>query len=313
MSHNLPAKDRGLTRINSRVWHRGTAVDVRGLSPEEQLQAAGLDWQVLVEPFYYGENKEFTDPDKRVAYRSHDQKTISLYDKRQPWQNTQILSTFNNFCEDAGLQLAYLGSLHDQNTLYAAAKLEADSHILGSTDEINWWLILRNSHINGKGMDVSLYSDRLVCTNGMRSVIRDNRKVITHVGEFNHDRVTNILKTAIRTIHQQETELETLAKQSITKEEAVALILSAYGEAGKSVEDQPPVVQTILRLFNGGGLGSDMLTAYNTAYGLLQATTEYFNWHMKNTSGAFASILDGSRASSMNKMREQLVGVYARS
>lgn len=295
------------------AWHRGTAVDVRGMSFDDQLAAAKLDWTVETSEFVYGDDFQYTESKTQVAYRSDTGQFMDVYTTRKPWQNRDILQHFHEFCNEGGLELTHLGSLQDGKTIYAAAYLSA-TDVLSQGDITDHYLMLRDSHINGQGLTASLFSNRCICTNGLHESIRVGNKTIAHVGEFNSDKVSNLLEAVVTTLKLKDQQLETLATTAITPEEAMLNLIKAFGVPGLPVSEQPKVVQATLRLFEGEGKGSELLTSYKTAYGLLQSVTEYFNWHGRSSAAAtqFQSVLSGSRASKMQQFERQLVGVYVR-
>jgi len=299
-------------------WHRNTAVYVDGLSLQEQLRAARLDWSVNIGPFRYGDQFQYTDPKVKVAYRDIDGKYIDKYIDRKPWQNREILQHFHDFCNesDLSLKVEYIGSLNKGLILYAAARLPVITDVRKAGDIIEWWLILRDSHMNGSGLKVSLYANRLICTNGMHRLIREGNKVIAHLGEFNKDRINELLGAATRTLRKEEEVYEKLTGVPVTKEEAVMHLINAFGDPKKTIDEQPKPVQIGLRLFEGQAKGSELITAYNTAWGLLNSVSEYFNWHAPSRGSAqtqLNALLQGGRYSGIKKMQDQLVSCYLRS
>jgi len=174
-------------------------------------------------------------------------------------------------------------------------------------------LLLRDSHLNGTSVSASLYSSRIICTNGLNVVVNSQRTQITHaLGlEANRERVKQLLQDVVDTIAEQEETHIKLAQQTMDKVEATAQLIAAFGTPGASVEEQPRVVRQCIRLFDGEAQGSDFLTAYNTAYGLLQAVSEYYNWHAPSRSPqtALNSLLSGQRGQKVNNFQRQLVSV----
>jgi len=296
------------------TWHRGTAKELEpGMTVDQQLKEVGLDWEVTLSPVFYGPEREFKAP-VFAAYRSDNNVFFDIYTKRKPWQNAEIVETFHRFCDEANLPMTHLGSLDGGRMLYAAAKLPemiAPAQAVGDLTE--GYLLLEDSHLNGKGLSVSMYANRLICTNGMKRPVRLGQKIISHVGQFNPDRIQNILEAARNTLHQEQEQMTELAAVSIDRAEATMQLIAAFGEAGKPVEEQPRIVQTCLRLFNGMGKGSNELSAFNTAYGLLHSVTEYYNHHAirrGTTAQQFQSLLSGSRAQQMQKFERQVVSCY---
>jgi phage/plasmid-like protein (TIGR03299 family) len=297
-----------------KTWHRDTAVDIQpGMAVDQQLKTAGLDWQVNLSPVFYGDEKQHKAP-VIAAYRSDNNAFFDIYTKRKPWQNAEIVETFNRFCDGANLPISYLGNLDGGRILYAAAKLPemiAPAQSVGDLTE--GYLLLEDSHLNGRGLSISIYANRLVCTNGMKRPVRLGQKIISHVGQFNPSRVHGILTAARETLQQEQKQMTDLATVTIDKAEATLQLIAAFGEAGKPVHEQPRIVQTCLKLFNGAGMGSGELSAFNTAYGLLQSVTEYYNHHAVKrgtTAQQFQSLLCGSRAQQMQRFERQVVRCY---
>lgn len=299
----------------SKEWHRGTAIAVDGLTLDQQLVAAGLNWDVITSGFRYGDRYQFRETDTKVAFRSDNGAFIDTYTSRQPWQNRDIIQHFHNFCEesDLGLSVSHIGSLQDGKLIYAAAKMPVVSDVRKSGDITEWWLLLKDSHLNGKGLQVSLYANRMVCTNGLHEAVRQGNQVIAHLGELNQERINGVLEAAIATLRQKEETNEQLAGVTLTIEEATLQLIAAFGESGKPVEEQPKLIQTALKLFQGQAQGGEYLSAYKTAYGLLQSVTEYYNWHAPARGTAqtqFQSVLSGNRGQKMSQFEQQLVKVY---
>lgn len=301
------------TVIEAQQWHRGTAIAAAGLTLDEQLEAAGLNWDVVTSGFRYGNSYQFRETDVKVAFRSDNGMFIDTYSDRQPWQNREILDHFHQFCDASDLAVSHIGSLNNGKQIYAAAKLPVQIDVANCGDITEYWLLLRDSHLNGQGLQVSLYGNRMVCTNGLHELIRQGSQTIAHLGNFNKERVSGVLEAALATVKNKEAAHNQLAQATLTIEEATLQLISAFGDTTLPVDQQPKLVQTAIKLFQGQAKGADRLSAYNTAYGLLQSVTEYFNWHapQRGTNQTqFNSILAGSRGQKMSQFERQLVSVY---
>lgn len=301
--------------MTTQNWHHDTAIAVEDKTIDQQLQAADLDWTVEMSGFRYGDRYQHRQSETQVAFRSDTGMFIDTYTNRQPWQNREIIENFHHFCSESDLDLKVenIGSLENGKRLFAAAKLPGVTDVKNVGDVTEWRLLLEDSHINGNGLQVSLFSNRLICTNGMRQTIRVGNKTVSHVGTFNRDRINQLLEAAIVSVRQQEQEFEKLAEVTMSIEEATLQLVSAFGHATLPIDQQPQMIQTALKLFQGQAKGSDLLSAYKTAYGLLQSVTEYFNWHapQRGTSQTqFASVLSGNRGQKMSQFERQLVSVY---
>jgi hypothetical protein len=297
--------------------HRGAAVAVNSsMSVEEQLAAAGLDWEVqLREQRYTDQHGQDRLSPFALAVRSTDDKAIDVYKTRKPWQNHYIVENFNEFCIKNDLQITHLGFLPNSWTLFAVAPLSGFLTPAQAVDDLTkGYLLLRDSHLHGKGMLTDVFADRLICTNGM--VVDYHRaERMAHVGSFNFKNVTTLLEKTCTNYYTQMDKQYKLADVPLTYEEALALLIKTYGIPGISLEDQPKVVQACIRLFDQDAKGGHFLSAYKTAYGLLQSVSEFYN-HLGNNRGGsvgrFASLLDNTngRGAQIQKIERQLVSVY---
>jgi hypothetical protein len=162
-------------------------------------------------------------------------------------------------------------------------------------------------------LQIDLYFNRLVCTNGMTRPVRQRQQIINHVSEYNSDRIAGILTHALATVKDYEKTANGLADVVLSQQEAQMHLIKAFGDPNKPLLDQPKIVQTCLKLFLGEGQGSDLLSAYNTAYGLLESVKEYINWHSPVRGGletAFSSLCYGSRKQKQDAFIQQLVSVH---
>jgi hypothetical protein len=321
--------------MNDRVWHRGTAVELQpGLTVDQQLAAARLDWDIKLADLEFSVDGQRKRPKgQKVAYRADTGEFIDTYKKRQVWQNRQIVEVFNQFCDNAKIPMTHLGYLNDKNQVFCAALLAEHTRNRSSIDKNQSYLMLQNGHRNGDGLQVWIYSNRLICVNGQTHAVtnaqdvtqfikgkaiggvndrrvKDRLKVINHVGSFNASTVTSVLEQARTTDAIHEEIADRLTDVAITKEEAHLNLIKAFGDVNAPIHEQPKVVQTCMRLFLGEGAGSSELTAYNTAFGLMESLKEYYNWQTTSSEKTFSSILNGNRASSIAKFQRQLVSCY---
>jgi phage/plasmid-like protein (TIGR03299 family) len=296
-----------------RTWYRNLGTPIAsGMTIDDQLQAAGLDWTVELSPIRYGDDcstEEFL-----AAYRSDTQQVLSVYGKwRKPFQNRQILETFHTFCEQNDLQIDRIGCLKAGKELFAFTKLPIEIDVKKVGDITETHLLITESHECGRGLQIDLYFNRLVCTNGMTQPVRQRQQIINHVSEYNSDRIANILQSALSTVRDYERVANGLAEVVLSKQEAELHLIKAFGDSSKSLSEQPKIVQTCLKLFLGDGQGSDLLSAYNTAYGLLESVKEYINWYSPvrgSLETAFSSLCYGSRKQKQDAFMQQLVSVH---
>lgn len=283
------------------------------MTVEEMVEVAGLNWQVYTSPIKYGDRFEHESSYRKAIYREDTGKLLDTVGSSwQPFQNLRIVETFNTFCRDNALAIDHLGSLDQGRCVFATAFLNEQFSIFGC-DDITSKILLTNYHKQGYGLKIDLMAIRLVCKNGMTLPVRVGSKVISHVGFYDNQKVSQTLAGAKNNFKQYQQQSEVLAQTPIDDAQAVMLLINSFGVPGLPLEEQPKVVQTCFNLFKGEGQGSELLSAYQTAWGLLNSVTEY-TCHKSQIRGGMethlSSLWMGSKGNKQNSFMNQLVSVY---
>lgn len=299
----------------ARVWHRNVGAAISpSMTLEEQLEAAGLDWTVERSPYRYGESFEHQDDTFQIAYRSDTAKVLDRHGpRRNVFQNADIVQAFHDFCNSSGdgLTIERLGCLAGGRSLFATAKLDHEIDVAKVGDHIETRILLTESHISGVALQVRVFYNRLICTNGMTQLVKLGGRTLNHMKEFDAQTVREYLEAAYaRTIEYEQT-LNRLARVSISKAEAKMQLIKAFGDESLTWEEQPRAVRVCFELFGGKGAGSEMLSAYDTLFGLTEAVKEYHNWSMKGSASerAFGSLCFGARGRAQEQFMKQSVAL----
>jgi hypothetical protein len=280
---------------------------------QERLQATKLDWELLSSPMHYGEFGEY-ESDKRAVYRSDNKALIDIYSSRTPRSNGEIVSFMDKLLNLADLSMNELGSYGDGAFIYCSASLssEYDVNVRKVGDITKPRIVICDSHLVNEGMKIYVHFDRLVCTNGMSRKVSQKVGVINHVGGINAKVARDVLTEALKIVNVKKEVSEFLADTQMTLKDAQVQLITAFGDPEKPISEQPSMVKTCLELFNGKGQGSEMLSAYGTAFGLLQSVTEFYS-HLspaKTEQSRFASVLSGDYAKNSSNFEKQLVRAY---
>ncbi|OLP19834.1 hypothetical protein BST81_03410 [Leptolyngbya sp. 'hensonii'] len=290
----------------------GAPIDSK-LSLQEQLRQAGLDWSVELSDLRYGLTYSHESNYRQAIYRSDSGLLLDTVGGRwQPFQNSQILETFRQFCDDTGLELEHLGELRGGRTIFATAKLN-EQFSLTRDDVTDGRILLTNYHECGAGLRVDLMTNARICTNGMTLPVRVGSRNINHVGSYDRQRILDVLEAAKNNFHTFQQQTERLANTPVSEAEFTLLLIQEFGDPNKPIAEQPRPVQLCLKLFRGQGQGANELSRYQTAYGALSAVTEYYNHHSPQrggVSGHLNSLWLGSKAKRQQQFMRQLVSVY---
>jgi phage/plasmid-like protein (TIGR03299 family) len=294
------------------TWNYGTGVNVEGLSTSEMLTAANLDWNVKTSPLFFGEFGQHEVPGIKGLYREDTNDFIDTFSNREVRNNKQIVKFFENLLNLADLKIETLGHINSR-VIYASARMsQYDTNLKNVGDVTHQRIILTDSHQNNQGFRVYTHGTRLVCTNGMAQKVSQQVGIVSHTGTLNKDKARLLLNAAVNTVKRQANVTEFLAEKAMTIQEAQLQLITAFGNPEKSIDEQPAMVKTCLELFDGKGQGSELLSAYGTAYGLLQSVTEWQSHHStaKSQINRFESILSGTYATKAMAFEKQLVRAY---
>jgi phage/plasmid-like protein (TIGR03299 family) len=180
-------------------WHGlGTRVP-DDLTPDQMLEAAGLDWNVeKVEAFAEVGGKNVS-VDRSALVRTSDNKILDVVSNDwNPVQNSEAFEFFNDFIAEGDMEMHTAGSLRDGQIVWALAKVKSGFSLFNG-DEVESYLHFTNFHKYGFSTDVRFTPIRVVCNNTLTLSL--NTKVekmvkISHRREFNGDNVKLMLGVA---------------------------------------------------------------------------------------------------------------------
>ena len=150
-------------------WH-GLGKEVPAdLTPEQMLEAAGLNWEVKKFPSFA--ILDDNDPDSVIEtghsalVRMKDKKMLDLVsDDWNPVQNAEAFDFFNEFVMAGDMEMHTAGSLKDGQIVWGLAKVK-ESFELFKGDLIDSYLLFSNFHKYGFSTDVRFTPIRVVCNN----------------------------------------------------------------------------------------------------------------------------------------------------
>jgi phage/plasmid-like protein (TIGR03299 family) len=183
-------------------WH-GLGVKVPGdLTPEQMLEAAGLDWEVRKINAYAFDDQNgdaMYDIGKSALIRSSDGKMLDVVSNDwNPVQNKTAFDFFDEFVREGDMEMHTAGSLKGGQIVWGLAKIK-DSFELFKGDQIDSYLLFSNFHKYGFSTDVRFTPIRVVCNNTLSLSLSSKveRMVkISHRKVFNPGNVKEMLGIA---------------------------------------------------------------------------------------------------------------------
>lgn len=267
---------------------------------DEQLQASGLDWQVLTSPMIadIGGGKYIKYHNSTILMRSDTLELLTIAGKGwQPYSNRHFLGDFNKFCNTAGYLVERAGFIYQPSGRNTDAIAFASATIPGSKngkfslkgdDESAMRVIFLNPFSYGKGIGIFAMNERLFCENQLTLKGKRVKRSLKHAATNLHG------KEGICKVEQTLKSLETmisnywhistiLANTKISDREAVDFLINHFGDKNKEIHKQPQAARIMMEIFfnersidkEGVDLAMDTQSCQHTAYGLLNAVTAY--------------------------------------
>lgn len=177
-------------------WHGLGKKVPADLTPEQMLEAAGLDWTVEKTPTFAIINDEHVSTGQSALVRSSDNKILDVVSNDWvPVQNLQAFEFFNDFIAAGDMQMNTAGSLRNGQIVWALAKVNESFELFGG-DRIDSYLLFSNFHKYGFSTDVRFTPIRVVCNNTLTlslSSAVERMVKINHRSQFNGDNVKMML------------------------------------------------------------------------------------------------------------------------
>jgi phage/plasmid-like protein (TIGR03299 family) len=290
MAHELTIRANGTTEmafVGETPWHGLGQQLTEGASIEEWTTAAGMDWKIQRSKVRYFADAAGTDQrtwdDNHVLLRSDTKAPLGLvspgYKTVQP---KQVLEFFRDLTENAGYHLHTAGTLFGGRKFWALAKV-AEAFVVGA-DKVGGYLLLSTSCDGSMATECRETTVRVVCNNTLSMARAAGQSGIIKVGHrsvFNADRVKAQMQDSGAHFATFINLARHLAAKRVTNamaEEFVRKLLRPNEtELNRETEmiRAPKGEAEILALFRGNAMGGTLLGVAGTAWGLVNAVTEY--------------------------------------
>jgi phage/plasmid-like protein (TIGR03299 family) len=275
-------------------WHGLGQALAPGLGIAEWQLAAGMAWTIESAPVQFttspaegGATLPKTFPDKRVLFRSDSALPLSIVSSSyQIVQPREVLEFFRDLTESLGFALETAGTLFDGKKFWALARITADCPIVDLADQVGGYLLLSTSCDGSMATEVRYTTIRVVCNNTLRMARSGAvRLSVTHRSKWNPAEVKQQLglTNAKEQFEDQINLFRKLAATPMTPSEtamATAKLLAPVDAARMAKDELIELLETkaanqILHLACGGAIGSDLSGTTGTAWGWLNAVSEY--------------------------------------
>jgi phage/plasmid-like protein (TIGR03299 family) len=284
MAHEIDmSNDRAnMAYVGETPWH-GLGFRLSEHSPlEVWAKEAGLDWTLESSPAFFNDGTETLPvPGRVVLYRSDTRAPLSVVsDGYNIVQPMQVLEFYRDLITELGFEMHTAGVLRGGRKYWALAKVGQD-FALGS-DRVENFLLLATSCDGTLATRATYTSVRVVCNNTL-TLATDEKSIvnINHSSTFNANAVKGQLSLKTSGWEEFRAKAAQMAGRRVNRTEALSWLIDIFGNPALPVEEQPNarVMQRVFELWEGTGMGSSLPSAQGTAWGLLNAVTEYVDHH----------------------------------
>jgi phage/plasmid-like protein (TIGR03299 family) len=309
MSAELSIRENGFVEMaysGALPWH-GTGQLVSVDAPiETWVAAAGMDWKIRRAFVRYPVSQDTAndistwqkDEEHHVLFRSDTGKALAVVSPRfKVVQPAATLEFFRDLIGNAGYVLSTAGVLREGRKFWAQGEAGIEDNIVGN-DVVRGKLLVATSCDGSMQTIVKNVAERVVCANTLSIALKEGGKQVkvSHKSVFNADDVKAQmgLTVDVESFEDFVRKARSLACTPIIRTEARDYLLpllfddSDFADPkglAECIENKG--YRKIMDLFYTSGRGSQLPGVKGTAWGLVNAVTEFVDHHRGNagTSG----------------------------
>ncbi|WP_119313217.1 DUF932 domain-containing protein [Aquitalea magnusonii] len=258
------------------------------LSPQQPLEVwlteAGMDWRIEQSDvlFNVADDGMHIRPfaDSKVLYRSDSLAPLSVVSPRyKVVQPSEVLEFYRDLVSAGGFELETAGVLKGGRKLWALAKTGQEALLKGG-DRMKAYLLLATSCDGTLCTTAQFTSVRVVCNNTLQMAVKDRTGAVKvpHSTVFDPQSVKDALGLGLSAWDRFIGNIKQLSQRSVSPEEACQFFREVLDEPlAEGTEDAvtSKALQQVSALYSGGGMGSMLAGTRGTAWGLVNAMTEY--------------------------------------
>lgn len=286
--------------VGSTPWH-GLGNCLTQNQPVEIWQReAGMNWKIEESPVYYkadnigplGSIHSFTD--QKVLFRSDTKAPLSVVSKRyQIVQPQEVLEFYRDLTEVFGYELETAGVLKGGRKFWALARTGQNTAIKGN-DQVNGYLLLATSCDGTLATTATPTTVRVVCNNTLAIALGNAYEPIKvpHSTRFDPKAIKRQLGIAVSQWDDFMYRMRTLAERKVQWHEAMGFFMAVLCDTKPhspipEVSPNERALRKVQALYEGKGRGATLASAQGTAWGLLNAITEYVDHERRARSNEY--------------------------
>lgn len=280
--------------VGATPWH-GLGNQLTEQQPiDVWLHEAGMNWTIEQSDVLFNVSQDGMHirmhRDAKVLYRSDTLAPLSVVSPRyKVVQPHEVLHFYNDLVHAGGFELETAGVLKGGKKLWALAKTGQET-LVRSGDRVKAYLLLATSCDGTLCTTAQFTSVRVVCNNTLQIAVGDNTGAVKvpHSTVFDPLAVKDALGLGLSDWDVFMRNIKALSQRPISPEEARQYFADVLDEP-MPVEDatSSKAMQQLHALYSGAGMGSMLTGTRGTAWGLVNAVTEYVDHHRRARSSDY--------------------------
>ena len=293
MAHELQLSLDGtasMAYVGAMPWHGLGQKLTENATIEDWRREAKLDWHLhrSTVQFMNGEMHDF--PEHHVLYRSDSNAPLAVVsDRYKVVQPGEVLEFFRDLVAHSGFTLETAGSLKGGRRIWALARTGFDAEVVDN-DPVKNYLLLATSCDGSLATTAQFTSVRVVCNNTLHLSLHGAQAALAsasvikvrHNTEFDPTVVQDQLGLIGEKVFGSFIDrMKNLSRKPVSAAQADAVLQSLMSSIATPDVTKSRGYKTVMGLFNGAGKGAGLDGVRGTAWGLLNAVTEYHDFHIR--------------------------------
>jgi phage/plasmid-like protein (TIGR03299 family) len=279
---------------NEVPWH-GLGNKLASKQPLEiWSQQAGMNFDILETPVRFVSESAgslgaiMSFPEQKVLYRSDTKSPLAVVSQRyQVVQPKAILEFYRDLTEISGFELETAGVLKGGKKLWALAKTNQTATLKGG-DVVNGYVLLATACDGTLATTAQFTSIRVVCNNTLAIALNSSSGAVKvpHSTMFDPVAVKQKLGISVGSWDTFMYSMKTLSERKVKSHESMNYFLRVFTDQAMNATGlaNERAMKSAMALFEGQGMGSDLSSSKGTAFGLLNAVTQFVDHERKSRS-----------------------------
>lgn len=272
--------------VGETPWHGLGNVMQADASIDQWRIDAGLDFDVVETPVLYNNGVDTVQASgNKVLFRSDRKDTVLgvVSDRYNVVQPATIMDFYKDFTTNHGFRMDTAGSLADGRKIWALAQV-GDSFRIKGQDEVAPYVLMATSYDKTMATRIMFTTVRVVCNNTLQFAVQADNAGITvpHSTVMDKRKVMVDLGLMWDDINAMRDSIDVLADVKVDTKTATKIIAKALFDMDISEDSDQEIstrkaniIKGVVGLYNGNGIGSNLKAAEGTAWGVVNAVTQF--------------------------------------